>query len=84
VEHDEAAFTELDGVALKEVPMTLIKLRMANEKGDETGTVFINVDQIVSVSVIQGTTTIQTADGKPHWVKNTPDEVVALVKSSRD
>ena len=64
--------------------MTLIKLRMANEKGDETGTVFINPDQIVSVAVFEGTTTIQTADGKPHWVKNTPDEVATLVKASRD
>jgi hypothetical protein len=62
--------------------MTLIKLRMANENGDEAGTVLINPDQIVSVSVLEGTTTIQTADGKPHWVKNTLDEIVALVKAS--
>lgn len=62
--------------------MTLIKLRMANEKGDEAGTLFINPDQIVSVSVMQGVTTIQTVDGKPHWVKNTPDEVVAISQAS--
>jgi hypothetical protein len=62
--------------------MTLIKFRMANESGNETRTVFINPDQIVAVAVFEGTTTIQTADGKPHWVKNTPDEVAALAKAA--
>lgn len=55
---------------------------MANEKGDEIGTVLLNADQIIWISVLEGdTTAIQTVDGKTLWVKNPPQEVVTMVKA---
>ena len=62
--------------------MALIKLRKANENGDEVGVVFANTDQIVSVNAGQYATEIHFADGRTQWVKNTADEVVALAKTA--
>lgn len=62
--------------------MALIKLRQANETGEEVGTVYVNTDQIVAITTGQNTTELQMADGRTRWVKNTPDEVVAIAKAS--
>lgn len=60
--------------------MALIKLRKANESGEEVGTVIVNTDQIVAIVAGQNTTEVQMADGHTRWVKETPDEVAALAK----
>jgi hypothetical protein len=62
--------------------MGLIKLRKANETGDEVGVLFVNTDQIVAISAGSSATEIQMADGRTRWVKDTPDAVVALAKAS--
>jgi len=60
----------------------LIKLRKANQMGEDEGVVFVNTDQIVSVGTTQNVTEIHLVDGRIQWVKDTPEEVVALAKSS--
>jgi hypothetical protein len=62
--------------------MALIKLRKANETGQEVGVVFVNTDQIVTVGAGQNVTELQMADGRTRWVKDTPEEVVSLAKAS--
>jgi hypothetical protein len=59
-----------------------IKLRKANETGQEIGIVFVNTDQIVTIGVGQNVTELQTADGRIRWVKDTPEEVVSLAKAT--
>jgi hypothetical protein len=61
--------------------MALVSLRKANQMGQDVGAVYLNPDQIVSVSAGQEVTEIQTSDGHTHWVMETPDQVAALVKS---
>jgi hypothetical protein len=61
--------------------MTLIKLRKANETGEEEGTLFLNADQIVAVTAGMSTTEVQMADGRTRWVKETPEEVATLAKT---
>jgi hypothetical protein len=62
--------------------MALIKLRKANETGQEVGVVFVNTDQIVTVGAGQNVTVLQMVDGRTRWVKDTPEEVVSLAKAS--
>jgi hypothetical protein len=62
--------------------MTLIKLRKTNEAGQDAGVLLINPDQIVAVSAGQNATEVQMADGRTRWVKDTPDEVAAMAKTS--
>lgn len=62
--------------------MSLIKLRKANETGDEVGVTFINPDQILEVCGGENTTQIQMTDGRTRWVKNAVDEVVTLAKAA--
>jgi hypothetical protein len=62
--------------------MGLIKLREANETGDEVGVLYVNTDQIVAISAGPSASELQMADGRTRWVKDTPDQVVALAKSS--
>jgi hypothetical protein len=62
--------------------MALIKLRKANEAGEDVGVVIINTDQIVAVSVGEAATELQMSDGRTRWVKESPDEVVSLAKKS--
>jgi hypothetical protein len=62
----------------------LVKLRKANEAGDEVGVVFLNTDQIVSISAGQNVTELRMVDGQPRWVKNTAEEIVSLAKASGD
>jgi hypothetical protein len=60
--------------------MALIKLRRANESGEEVGVVIVNTDQIVAIAAGQSTTELQMVDGRIRWVKETLDEVAALAK----
>jgi hypothetical protein len=60
--------------------MSLIKLRKANQDGEEVGVVFVSTDQIVSISAEQNVTEIHLTDARSQYVKDTPEEVVALAK----
>jgi hypothetical protein len=62
--------------------MALIKLREANEAGEETGVLFANSDQIVAISAGPHATEVQMTDGSTRWVKDTPDAVVLLTTAS--
>jgi hypothetical protein len=59
--------------------MPLIKLSKTNEAGEAAGTILINPDQIVAVTMRQTTTEVQMSDGRARWVKETPEEVAELV-----
>ena len=69
--------------------MSFIKLRKANQSGEETGSVVLNSDQIVGVSpaqpvtvggaTIDNATQISTADGKTHWVMETVEQVLEKI-----
>jgi len=61
--------------------MALIKLHKTNEAGGDAGTVFVNTDQIVAIAPGQSATEVQMVDGRTRWVKETPEEVVSLVKA---
>jgi hypothetical protein len=61
--------------------MGLLKLRKANEAGEEVGTVIVNTDQIVAVVSGPKATELQMADGHTRWVKESPDEVVTLANT---
>jgi hypothetical protein len=61
--------------------MALIKLRKANDTGQEVGEIWVNTDQIVAVTAGHYATELQMVDGRTRWVKDTPDEVVALTKA---
>ena len=63
--------------------MALIRLRQANESGEEIGVLLINPDQIVSIIVFNNVTEIHTVDGKAQWVKETPDEVASKIQNPR-
>jgi hypothetical protein len=60
--------------------MALIKLGKRNEAGNDVGTVLINTDHIVAVTAGPSATEVQTADTRTHWVKETSDQVAALMK----
>jgi hypothetical protein len=62
--------------------MALIRLRQANEAGEEIGVLLINPDQIVSIIVFNNVTEIHTVDGKAQWVKETPDEVASKTQNA--
>lgn len=62
--------------------MALIKLRGANETGEEAGVLFVNTDQIAAISAGPNATEVQMVDGRTRWVKDTPDAVVSLAKAS--
>jgi hypothetical protein len=61
--------------------MALIKLGKRNDAGEDVGPLLLNTDQIVAVLSGPRATEIQTADGHTHWVRETPDQVLALVSS---
>jgi hypothetical protein len=62
--------------------MALIKLRKANEAGEEVGVSIINTDQIIEITSDQKTTQVQMADGRTRWVKDTVDAVVTMAKAA--
>jgi len=45
------------------------------------GPFLLNTDQIVAVMSGPRATEIQTVDGQRHWVRETPDQVLALVNA---
>jgi uncharacterized protein YlzI (FlbEa/FlbD family) len=59
--------------------MPLIKLSKTNEAGEAAGTILVNPDHIVAVTIHQSTTEVQMSDGRARWVKETPEEVAKLV-----
>lgn len=61
--------------------MALIKLRQANEAGEEVGTVYVNTDQILAITAGQKATEIQMADGRTRWVIQSSEEVAGMVKA---
>lgn len=62
--------------------MALIKLRKTNEAGEDAGILIVNTDQIVAITAGTNATELQMADGRPRWVRDTPDEVASLTKTS--
>jgi hypothetical protein len=62
--------------------MAPIKLRKANETGEDVGVLFVNTDQVVAISAGQNATEVQMTDGRTRWVKETPEEVISLAKAS--
>jgi hypothetical protein len=62
--------------------MALIKLHKANEAGEDAGVLFVNTDQIIAITAGKDATELQMADGRPRWVKDTPDEVANLSRSA--
>lgn len=62
--------------------MALIKLRKANEAGEDTGLLIINTDQLIAITIGEKTTDLQMADGRTRWAKDTPDEIIALTKAA--
>jgi hypothetical protein len=62
--------------------MALIKLGKRSESGQDAGTLILNTDHIVALVSGANATEIQTADGRSHWVRETPEQVFALVSSS--
>lgn len=61
----------------------LIKLRKANEAGDDAGDSYFNIDQIVEICAGLNATEVQMADGKTRVVKDSVDAVVASAKAAR-
>jgi hypothetical protein len=60
--------------------MPFIKLRKANESGESVGPVFVNTDQILTISVGPAATELNMSDGKMKWVLDSPDEIVKMMK----
>ena len=62
--------------------MALIRLHKTNEAGDDAGVLFVNSDHIVAITTTPGATELELADGHTRWVKDSPEEVVSLIKNS--
>ncbi len=62
--------------------MALIELHKTDEAGDDAGVLFVNTDHIVAIEASQRATELQLADGHTRWVKDTPEDVVSLIKNS--
>lgn len=61
--------------------MPLIKLAKTNQSAQDMGALLVNTDQILAVVRATNVTEIQTADGRSHWVRETPEQVLALVNA---
>ncbi len=61
--------------------MAFIKLGKRNDAGEDVGPFLLNSDQIVAVVSGPRATEIQTSDGHTHWVRETVEQVLALVSS---
>jgi len=62
--------------------MALIKLHKTNEAGDSAGVLFVNSDHIVAITSTSGSTELELANGHTRWVKDSPDDIVSLIKGS--
>ena len=54
--------------------MPFIKLGKTNQSGQDMGAFLLNSDQIVAVVRATDVAEIQTADGRTHWVHETPEQ----------
>jgi len=62
--------------------MGLIKLRKANEAGEDVGVLFVNTHQIVAIIAGENTTGLEMTDGHIRCVEYTPEEVVSFAKTT--
>jgi len=62
--------------------MALIELHKTDEAGEDAGVLFVNTDHIVAIAAARKATELQLADGHTRWVRDTPEEVVSLIRSS--
>jgi hypothetical protein len=62
--------------------MALIKLHKTNEAGQDVGLLIVNTDQIIAINVGPNATELQMTDGRSRWVRDAPDEVAALAKTT--
>jgi len=62
--------------------MAMIELHKTDEGGEDAGVLFVNTDHIVAIAAAQRATELQLADGHTRWVKDSPEEVVSLIKNS--
>jgi hypothetical protein len=62
--------------------MALIELHKTDEAGDDAGVIFVNSDHIIAITAAQRATELELADGHTRWVKDTPGEIVSLIKNS--
>jgi len=60
--------------------MPFLKLRRANESGASVGTIFVNTDQVLTITVGPAATELNMSDGKMKWVLDTPDEIANMIK----
>jgi hypothetical protein len=60
--------------------MPFLKLRKANESGESVGTIFVNTDQVLTISTSPAATELNMSDGKTKWVLDTPDEIANMIK----
>ena len=60
--------------------MPFIKLRMSNELGEAVGTLVVNTDQILTISVGPKATELSMSDGHTKWVLDSPDEIVKMIR----
>jgi hypothetical protein len=60
--------------------MPFLKLRKANESGESAGTIFVNTDQVLTISTGPAVTELNMSDGKTKWVLDTPDEIANMIK----
>jgi uncharacterized protein YlzI (FlbEa/FlbD family) len=62
--------------------MTLIKLHKTNEAGEDAGALFVNSDHIVAITTTPGATELELVNGHTCWVKDSPEDIVSLIKNS--
>jgi len=62
--------------------MAMIKLHKTTEAGEDAGALFVNSDHIVAITTTPGATELELADGHTRWVKDSPEDIVSLIKNS--
>ena len=62
--------------------MALIELHKTDEAGDDAGVLFVNSDHIVALEASQRATELQLAAGHTRWVKDSPEDIVSLIRNS--
>jgi hypothetical protein len=62
--------------------VALIRLHKTNEAGEDAGALFVTSDHIVAITTTPGATELELADGHTRWVKDSPEDIVSLIKNS--
>ena len=62
--------------------MALIKLHKTNEAGDSAGVLFVNSDHIAAITSTPGSTELELVNGRTRWVKDSPEDIVSLIKNT--